>query len=183
MPQAKITSSAYGQESALLISPVEDDHAILNALFQQNGWTLRGTNSLSSASDLLREEATSVVITERDLPDGDWKDVLVAIHILRKPPLLIVISRMADDYLWAEALNLGAYDVLAKPLDHTEAVRVLTSAWIRRASAIRSGPPRRVNRDCPLKPVKYDRRLGRLRALPKPGLSLVVEPSPPTLES
>jgi DNA-binding NtrC family response regulator len=132
MPQAKITSAAYGQEIALLISPVEEDHAILNALFQHNGWTLHG-KSLSSASALLREKATSVVITERDLPDGDWKDVLVAIHILRNPPLLIVIARLADDYLWAEALNLGAYDVLAKPLDQTEAVRVLTSAWARKS--------------------------------------------------
>ena len=138
MPQGKI-STAYGQETALLISPVEEDHAILNALFQHNGWTLQGASSLSSASGLLREETTSVVITERNLPDGDWKDVLVAIHILRNPPLLIVISRLADDYLWAEALNLGAYDLLAKPLDQTEAFRVLTSAWVRKASAIRIG--------------------------------------------
>ena len=169
MPQGKI-STAYGQETALLISPVEEDHAILNALFQHNGWTLRGTSSLGSASALLREEATSVVITERDLPDGDWKDVLVAIHILRNPPLLIVISRLADDYLWAEALNLGAYDVLAKPLDQTETLRALTSAWIRRASAIHSGHPRRANRDSRLKPAKYERRLRRVQARPKAGL-------------
>jgi DNA-binding NtrC family response regulator len=168
MPQAEI-ATAYGQEIALLISPVEEDHAILNALFQHNGWTLHTTSSLSSASALLREEATSVVITERDLPDGDWKDVLLAIHILRKPPLLIVISRLADDYLWAEALNLGAYDVLAKPLDQTEAIRVLTSAWIRRASVIRSGHPRRVNRDCRVKPAKYEPRLRLVQAPPKPG--------------
>jgi CheY-like chemotaxis protein len=36
------------------------------------------------------------------------------------PPMLIVTSRLADDYLWAEALNLGAYDVLAKPFDASE---------------------------------------------------------------
>jgi CheY-like chemotaxis protein len=167
MPRAKITSAAYGQEIALLISPVEEDHAILKALFQHNGWTLHVTSSLSSACALLREEATSVVITERDLPDGDWKDVLVAIHILRKPPLLIVISRLADGYLWAEALNLGAYDVLAKPLDQAEAVRVLTSAWVRRASAIRSGHPRRVNRNCRVKPAKYERRLRLVQAPPQ----------------
>jgi DNA-binding NtrC family response regulator len=142
MPQVKINPGAQGEETALLISPVDEDHAILNALFQHNGWTLHGTNSLSSASALLKEGATSVVITEQDLPDGDWKDVLVAIHILRKPPVLIVISRQADDSLWAEALNLGAYDVLAKPLNQTEATRVLTSAWIRRrASAISAGHP------------------------------------------
>jgi len=48
---------------------------------------------------------------------------------LSDPPLLIVASRLADEYLWAEALNLGAYDVLAKPFDADEVVRVLRSAW------------------------------------------------------
>jgi len=36
-----------------------------------------------------------------------------------------VTSRLADERLWAEALNLGAYDVLAKPFDSTEAMRVV----------------------------------------------------------
>ena len=125
------TVPAEGQESALLISPDEEDHTVLNELFQHNSWTLRRASSVNSASTLLNEGATSVVITERHFPVGDWKDVLEVIHHLPKAPLLIVISRGADNYLWAEALNLGAYDVLAKPLDQTEATRVLTSAWIR----------------------------------------------------
>ena len=51
------------------------------------------------------------------------------------PPLLIVTSRFADERLWAEALNVGAYDVLAKPFERDEVNRVLTSAWVRRARA------------------------------------------------
>ncbi len=48
---------------------------------------------------------------------------------LPDPPLLIVTSRLADEYLWAEALNLGAWDVLAKPFDREEVSRVLGFAW------------------------------------------------------
>ena len=51
------------------------------------------------------------------------------ILVLPDPPVLIVTSRLADEYLWAEALNLGAYDVLAKPFDASEVIRVLYSAW------------------------------------------------------
>ena len=43
---------------------------------------------------------------------------------------LIVTSRLADDRLWAEALNLGAYDVLAKPFERMELVRSVSSAWL-----------------------------------------------------
>jgi len=42
---------------------------------------------------------------------------------------LIVASRLADDRLWAEALNLGAWDVLAKPFDRREVFRSVKSAW------------------------------------------------------
>jgi CheY-like chemotaxis protein len=44
--------------------------------------------------------------------------------------MLIVASRTADEYLWAEALNLGAYDVLSKPYRPAEVVRVLSMAWL-----------------------------------------------------
>jgi len=46
------------------------------------------------------------------------------------PPFVIVTSRLADERFWVEALNLGAYDVLATPLDTTEVTRVVSSAWL-----------------------------------------------------
>ena len=56
--------------------------------------------------------------------------MLEQIALLAKPPYLVVTSRLADDYLWAEALNLGAYDVLPKPFETAEVERVLGSAWL-----------------------------------------------------
>ena len=53
------------------------------------------------------------------------------IQSLPNAPSLIVASRLADDRLWGEALNLGAWDVLAKPFDPTEVIRSLHSAWRR----------------------------------------------------
>jgi DNA-binding response OmpR family regulator len=69
------------------------------------------------------------VVTERDLAPGSWRDILENVLLLPDPPFLIVTSRLADEYLWAEALNLGAYNVLAKPFDASEVMHVLGSAW------------------------------------------------------
>jgi DNA-binding response OmpR family regulator len=55
--------------------------------------------------------------------------MLEHISCLPDPPFLIVTSRLADEQLWAEALNVGAYDVLAKPFDATEVMRTVSSAW------------------------------------------------------
>lgn len=115
---------------ALLISPFEQDHEILHSLFLEQGWRLYGTHSLQSGLTLLRRRAASVVITEQKLPAGSWKDVLEAACLMPSPPLVVVSSIHADDYLWAEALNLGAYDVLSKPIERAEAIRVFNAAWM-----------------------------------------------------
>ena len=47
---------------------------------------------------------------------------------------MIVSSRLADDCLWAEVLNLGGYDLLAKPFAAAEVSRVVKMA-------ARRGPP------------------------------------------
>jgi len=44
-------------------------------------------------------------------------------------PFLVVTSRLADEYLWVEVLNLGEHDVLAKPFRAPEVQWVLESGW------------------------------------------------------
>jgi DNA-binding response OmpR family regulator len=79
----------------------------------------------------LAEHPTLVAICESDLPDGSWKDLLAHLADMNRPPLLIVTSRLADEVLWSEVLNLGGYNVLAKPLVETEVRHVLDNAWRR----------------------------------------------------
>jgi DNA-binding response OmpR family regulator len=121
----------------LSISPMEEDHFFLQNILNclqgtldpSRGFTVSSCATLGSGLAALRKRPFEVVVCERDLPPGSWKDVLEQATILPDPPSLIVTSRLADERLWAEALNLGAYDVLAKPFDRTEAMRVIGAAW------------------------------------------------------
>jgi len=67
---------------------------------------------------------------------------LARIKLLPTPPLLIVTSRHADEYLWAEALNLGAYDVVAKPFDSHELSRVVSSLGYTGMTNYSTSPPK-----------------------------------------
>ena len=126
------------QVTVLSVSPIEEDHLSLQAIFAESEWaayttcrwTLARSTTLSSALNVLRRKITPVVICESNLQSGTWKDLLERIGRLRQPPLLIVTSRLADSRLWAEALNLGAYDVLAKPFDKKEVARIVSLAWL-----------------------------------------------------
>jgi DNA-binding response OmpR family regulator len=115
--------------SALLVSAVDEDHEFLGRVFLQQGWMLFKTRTIESALVLLNHNPVPVVITERDVPPGNWKDLLTAIHLLPDAPLLIVTDRLADEYLWAEVLNLGGHDVLGQPFLPAELLWVLGTAW------------------------------------------------------
>jgi DNA-binding response OmpR family regulator len=116
--------------SVLAISPFEDDHVFLGSIFSHSNWHLRGVRSWREALDYLSRSRAAVVLCEKDLPDSDWKQVLVELASLPDAPLMVVTSRWADDHLWAEVLNLGGYDVLMKPFDSTEVIRVVSLAWL-----------------------------------------------------
>ena len=87
--------------------------------------------ALQPALARLQAGGVGVVLCDSDLGGTAWKEVLEHTSHLPDPPPVIVTSRIADEYLWAEALNLGAYDVLAKPFDAAEVERTLSMAWLR----------------------------------------------------
>ena len=120
-------SSTDSSIRVLAISPAHEDHSVLKGIFDDSTEVLHA-DSLPAALAVLREQAVPIVICERDLGQHTWKNVLETITCLPHPPLLIVTSGLADDYLWSEALNLGAYDVLAKPFDVEEVVRTVDAA-------------------------------------------------------
>lgn len=118
-----------GNISILLVSPHTDDLVSLRNILHHRDWSIAHCASTSDARQCLADSSHSIVVTERDLPDGTWKDILNASETQAQPPLVLVISRHADENLWAEVLNLGGYDVLLKPFDRSEVTRVVGMAW------------------------------------------------------
>lgn len=122
-------SGDVGKLTVLSVSPTDEDHLSLQAIFGHSNWMLFNARDLGAARSLLQQHEVAVVLCERDLLPGTWTDLLECIQSLPNAPSLIVVSRLADDRVWAEALNLGAWDVLAKPFDHIEVIRSVKSAW------------------------------------------------------
>jgi DNA-binding response OmpR family regulator len=113
----------------LLVSPNEEDHWALIHILRPAGWAVDTASTCAEAVRSLATEAAPVVIVERQLPDGNWRTVLNQLMRMEFPPKLIVTSRLADERLWAEVLNLGGFDVLAQPFCAAEALRCISSAW------------------------------------------------------
>ena len=122
------TSKATPENITLLaICLNQEDRQSLKDILDRDRWTIQGAPSLREATTLLHREP-SLILCEKDLPDGTWKDVFREARDLDNPPPFVVVSRLADERLWAEVLNLGGFDVLLKPFERSEVVRVMGMA-------------------------------------------------------
>lgn len=119
-----------GTITVLSVSPIQEDHDTLDQLLSGRRWKIQKSLTLRSGVAFLQQAQVQMVLCEQNLLPGTWRDMLAEMTVLSNPPLLVVTARPADDQLWAEALNLGAYDVLAKPFDSGELKRTLSMAWL-----------------------------------------------------
>jgi len=115
----------------LFLSGRHDDARLLSRMLDPLPFGLDHAESLKQARAKLQQDDYDVILTEAALPDGTWLD---ALHLARGCPgemQVIVTDRHADPRFWAEALNLGAYDLLAQPFYEPEVRRILYNACSR----------------------------------------------------
>jgi CheY-like chemotaxis protein len=72
-----------------------------------------------------------VVLTDRVLPDGDWRAVLEIVAQGRAYVQVVVCSRLRDHTLLIDVLEQGAHDVLVELYQREEVRRVLEAAAAR----------------------------------------------------
>lgn len=137
-PQVGNLPRGISAEAVLAVSLSKNDHRDLKTISTALHWRL--TSAATLAQGLLRamSQCVAVIVCECNPPDGSWKLLLDKIGVLAQPPRLIVASRLADERLWAEVLNLGGWDVLATPFDAKEVHRVVSYAvdsWRRQVEA------------------------------------------------
>lgn len=134
-------SGIHVAPTLLIVGPVEEGCG-QDAMFSQFPWPAHRLSNCLDVALHLSSSHPCVVICERDLGDCDWKHIVEVTASLPDPPPVIVTSRLADERLWAEVLNFGGFDVLAKPLDAHEVRRVVSFAWEHWVD--RAFPPQRI---------------------------------------
>lgn len=130
LPTKKFTSAPNNSANLTLlaISPNREDRRSLESILDASGWTVQGAPSFREAARLMQNKF-SLILCDRDLPDGSWHDIYRQAERLDSPPPIVVLSPNADQPFWAEVLSLGGFDVLLKPLEKTEVTRVIGMAF------------------------------------------------------
>jgi DNA-binding NtrC family response regulator len=103
-------------ESILVI---DDDRIILDSLcefLRVEGFEAVGAETFKGALAKLAEEDYCLVITDVNLPDGNGLDLLHTIHRDYPQTVTIVITGYGTIESAVQAIKLGAYDYLTKPI-------------------------------------------------------------------
>jgi len=99
---------------------IDDKHAILESLemfFAEKGYRVYTADCGATGMALLKRHDPDVVILDIRLPDTHGISLLEQIQTLEKPAKVIMITAFQDMETTIQAMKLGAYDYIHKPLD------------------------------------------------------------------
>jgi len=119
---------AVGRAAMVAAFERDEDQGELEKIIGPCEWKVIRSGTCAAAIDAVERSEPQIVVSGRTFPDGEWKDIWDRLRARPNPPMFILASRLANESLWSEVLNLGGYDLLLKPLHPEEVVRTIHGA-------------------------------------------------------
>lgn len=107
----------------------ERDREILASVAARNQWVLKFADTCGQAWSGLNRLKAPIILCDRRLPGVDWRDMVYMMASSSHRACAILLSNVADDYLWNEVNRVGGFDVLSAPLREDDLVRSVRMAW------------------------------------------------------
>jgi DNA-binding NtrC family response regulator len=108
----------------------DGDRATLSETAASAHLDLQVARSCDEAWHVAGRLRAPVIAYDRDIQDTEWREAVGMLSALPHRPILILISPVADEYLWNELCRIGGFDVLRKPLRADDVSRVLAQALL-----------------------------------------------------
>ncbi len=110
---------------------VEDDISfglMLETWFKKNGYEAQTASSVDRAKKFFGETSFDILLTDLRLPDGSGIELLQWKNDNHIPCPCILMTSYAEIQIAVEAMKLGAFDFLEKPINPTVLKEKITSA-------------------------------------------------------
>jgi DNA-binding response OmpR family regulator len=117
--------SARAAPAVVLVTPSVTDRAYLRQIVEQHEMLPVEVATCREALSAVGESGARVVFCDEKLP---WQDLLSYLAEECNPPRIVVVTDAPCESLCADVINLGGFDVLAKPFADQEVEWVLSTA-------------------------------------------------------
>lgn len=112
----------------LVVSSESKYRRALADILNGEGWGTVCASTVGECQEILSSHNVGLVLCDRRLTDGTYRDILFLARLLGRSVRLVVTSRLADWSEYLEALQDGAFDLLAFPGETAEIIRVISQA-------------------------------------------------------
>jgi len=116
---------------ALDILIVDDDERLRTAarkVLSGEGYTVECVAGAQDAAELLKRQYAALVLSDLRLPETDGITLLKEIRKLRPETEVVMLTGHGSVETAVEAMRLGAYDFIEKPLDSDELLKIVAKA-------------------------------------------------------
>ena len=124
-------SGDVGKKICVLVVMPEDRRLSLSKHLESCAMVALPVRNCREALAALQTIQVEVIITDPTLPDGNWVDLLAAADRCHSSAEIVICMRKADHRQWIDALEGGAYDVLAEPYREDEVKRIVEGAALK----------------------------------------------------
>jgi DNA-binding NtrC family response regulator len=112
----------------LLASERDNDFQTLQAFLQDTKLSVVLALSWGEVASFCGNVVNPVVLVDRHFQGSNWRSTVSSLLNPAANRSLILISDVSDPYLWKELVQHGGFDVLARPFERSEVLRILTFA-------------------------------------------------------
>lgn len=114
--------------SILVVSAEIRNHNSLRDILDREGWKTIYVSAVSECEEVFSNQSVDLVFCDRGLVDGTYRDVLAMTRSKSPRVRLVVTSRLADWEEYLEALDNGAFDLIASPSQTADIISVINQA-------------------------------------------------------
>jgi DNA-binding NtrC family response regulator len=109
----------------LLVDDQESIRYFLTKTLAEEGYEVRAASTAAQAVEIINSELPDLVLLDLKLPDRNGLEVLAEIHDILKDICVVMMTAFGDIKTAVEAMKLGAYDYVNKPINLEQLLLVI----------------------------------------------------------
>lgn len=114
--------------SILVVSSEIQNRNSLRDILDREGWKTIPASTVGECEEVFAKQSIDLIFCDRGLADGTYRDILAMTRSKSPCARLVVTSRLADWEEYLEALDNGAFDLIASPSLTGDIIRVIHQA-------------------------------------------------------
>ena len=135
-PHAGLNLKSPDMTRVLIVSENDSDTERLKTAFREAGLASESANSITAGCEAAKSGRFQVVFSTPHLADGSWMRLIDVAQLYDLSFELVLLAQTFELTQWAEALQVGAFDVLDMLCDLPKAPeaakRALGTAYLKR---------------------------------------------------